>query len=218
MALPIPFRLLVLQLLPILVFLVVDGLVEDPVWAIGAALAFVAFQTVVMLVRHRRFDWLILLDAALIGGLGAISLLSEDDLFFKLKPAIMEGLMVPLFLFLALGGPGLLQRYLERYTAGVTFRPEALPLLRRMLVLMSLLIAVHAGAVVLAALHMSRRAWGLVSGPGFYVLAVPILGWTLYQRLKARRAARAAEEPEEAEEAPPRRASRPRGRRRRLDG
>lgn len=194
MALPIPVRLLALQLLPILVFLLVDSLVEDPVWAIGAALAFVAFQTVVMFVRHRRFDPLILLDAALIGGLGAISLLSEDDLFFMLKPAIMEGLMVPFLLLLALGGPGLLKRYLERYTPGATFNEQALPLLRTMLGLMSALVAVHAVAVVLAALYLTRQAWGLVSGPGFYVLLVPLLGWTLYQRFKRRRAQREEDE------------------------
>jgi intracellular septation protein A len=194
MALPIPVRLLALQLLPILVFLLVDSLVEDPLWAIGAALAFVAFQTVVMFARHRRFDPLILLDAALIGGLGAISLLSEDELFFLLKPAIMEGLMVPFLLLLALGGP-LLRRYLERYTPGTTFNEQALPLLRTMLALMSALVAVHAVAVVLAALYLTRQAWGIVSGPGFYLLLIPLLGWTLYQRFKRRRAQQQEDDP-----------------------
>jgi intracellular septation protein A len=209
MAVPAYLRLLLLQLLPILVFLVVDAFVQDPLWAIGAALLFVVFQTALTFARQRRLDPFILVDALLIGGLGAVSLLSKDELFFKLKPAIMEGVMVPFFLVLALGGDRLLSGYLGRYAMGMTVNPQAMPMLRRLLLGMTALVLLHAGAVVYAALRLSRQSWAWISGPGFYLLLLPVVGWALWRRLAMRRAARAS-----ADEGPARPRPAPSGRRR----
>jgi len=197
-----PVRLLLLQLLPILVFLVVDALVQDPLWAIGAALLFVVFQTALTFARQRRLDPFILVDALLIGGLGAVSLLSKDELFFKLKPAIIEGVMVPFFLVLALGGDRLLSGYLGRYAVGMTLNPQAMPMLRRMLLGMTALILLHAVVVVYAALRLSRQSWAWISGPGFYLLLLPVVGWALWRRLALRRAARASEDESARKPAP----------------
>lgn len=179
------FRLLGLQLLPILVFLAVDALVKDPLWAIGAALALVLGQAVVIYVRERRLDPFVIFDALLIGGLGAVSLLSKDELFFKLKPAIMEAVIVPFFLLLALGGERLLGGYFGRFLGGgMSLNPRALPLLRRLLGLMSVLVLAHAGLVVWAALRASRQTWGWISGPGFYLVLAPVAVWALYRRVR----------------------------------
>jgi hypothetical protein len=193
-ALPGPLLALGLQLFPIVVFLVVDAFVQDPIWAIASALAFVVLQAVITFVRGKRFDRFLLLDLALVGGMSAASLLTRNELFFKLKPAILEGVMVPYLLFLALAPAPLLLGYFARYAVGQTIRPDALPLLRRLIGLMGAMIALHAGAVVVAALYWTKRTWGLVSGPGFYVLLVPLAVWAIAQRLRLRRAARVAAE------------------------
>jgi hypothetical protein len=193
-ALPGPLLALGLQLFPIVVFLVVDAFVQDPIWAIASALAFVVLQAVLTFVRGKRFDRFLLLDLALVGGMGAASLLTRNELFFKLKPAILEGVMVPYLLFLALAPAALLLGYFARYAVGQTIRPEALPLLRRLIGLMGAMIALHAALVVIAALYWTKRTWGLVSGPGFYVLLVPLAIWAIVQRLRLRRARAAAEE------------------------
>jgi intracellular septation protein A len=192
MAAPAPARLLLLQLVPLLVFLAVDTLVKNPAWAIVAALAAVAFQAAWTFARERRFDRLVLLDVALIGGLGAVSLVSRNDLFFKLKPAILEAVMVPYLAVLAFGGERLLGAYLRRYSTATTIPPAALGLMRRLLLLMTALVAVHAAVTVWAALYASRAAWAAISGPGFYVILVPVAAWVLWIRLRARRAAAAA--------------------------
>jgi intracellular septation protein A len=203
--------LILLQLLPILVFLVVDATVKEPLWAIGAALLLVLVQTVVIYARERRLDPFILVDALLIGGLGAVSLLSRNELFFKLKPAIMEAVIIPFFLVLALGGERLARGYFGRFLGGASINPRVLPLLRRLLGVMSVLVAVHAGLVVWAAYHASRQTWGWISGPGFYAVLAPILLWALYRRLAGRKL-----QPEPDPEPEPEPAARPRvsGRRR----
>ena len=200
MAAPAPARLLLLQLIPLLVFLAVDTLVKNPAWAIGAALGAVGFQAAWTFARERRFDRLILLDVALIGSLGAVSLISRNDLFFKLKPAIMEGVMVPYLAVLALGGERLLGGYLRRYSAATTIPPAALALMRRLLLFMTALVLLHALLVTWAALHASRRVWAAISGPGFYVILLPVGVWVLWIRHRARRA-RLASTPEPAQPA-----------------
>ena len=184
MALPPHLRMLGLQLLPILIFLLVDALVRDPLWAISAALSIVLIQMVVIYAQKRRLDPFILFDALLIGGLGAVSLISKNDLFFKLKPAIMEVVIVPFFAVLALGGERLMAGYFGRFLGDQTLNPQALPLLRRLIGAMSVLILLHAGLVVWAALRASRQTWGWISGPGFYLIMAPILLWALYRRLQ----------------------------------
>jgi hypothetical protein len=191
---PAPIAALLLQVVPILVFLVVDALVQSPEWAIAAALAFVAFQALVNLVRRRPFDRFLLLDLALIGGMGAASLITRSEVFFKLKPAVLEGVMVPFLAFLALAPERILAAWFARYSLapGAGPAPAALPTLRRLLGLMALLILAHAGLTVWAALAWSRASWAAVSGPGFYAILVPVAGYVLHLRLRARRLARAA--------------------------
>lgn len=196
MALPPQFRLLLFQLLPILAFLLVDGLVQDPLWAIGAALTLVLAQAVVIYARERRLDGFVLFDVLLIGGLGAVSLVSKNELFFKLKPAIMEVVIVPFFLVLALGGERLLSGYFGRFLGkGMALHPQVLPLMRRLLGLMSVLVLLHAGAVVWAAYRADRQTWGWISGPGFYLVLLPVALWALFRRLRHGRAP--APEPDE---------------------
>jgi intracellular septation protein A len=192
MAAPAPARLLLLQLVPLLVFLAVDTLVKNPRWAIVAALAAVAFQAAWTFARERRFERLVLLDVGLIGGLGAVSLVSKNDLFFKLKPAILEGVMVPYLAVLAFGGERLLGGYLRRYSTATTIPAPALALMRRLLLMMTALVALHALLVTWAALYASRPAWAALSGPGFYVILVPVAAWVLWQRRRTRAATRAS--------------------------
>jgi intracellular septation protein A len=185
----VPLHILVLQLLPILVFLFVDAFVEDPAWAIGAPLLFVAFQTVLTWMRKKKLDAFILVDALLIGGMGAVSLITRDELFFKLKPAIIEGIMVPYLLFLALAPDRTLTGYFERYATGLSIPSSAFGVMRKLLLWMSAGVAVHAVLSVVAALVWSRQAWAWVSGPGFYLLLVPFAVWVIVRRVRLRRMA-----------------------------
>ncbi|MBN2496918.1 MAG: septation protein IspZ [Deltaproteobacteria bacterium] len=183
----IPLHVFLLQLLPILVFLVVDGFVADPVWAIGAALVFVVFQSAVLWVRKKKLDPFIAVDAVLVCGMGAVSLLAQDDFFFKLKPAVIEGVMVPYLVFLALAPRRWLDRYFDRYLDGVQIPEAGFRLMRRLMIFFAAGVLIHAGLVVWAALAWSRQTWGWISGPGFYLLLVPVAGWTLVQRIRMRR-------------------------------
>ena len=174
-----------LQVLPLLVFVLVDLLVDDVRISVAAAIGFAALQLVVTWARRRRFDWFVVLDVVLIAGLGGVSIALKDELFFKLKPAIVEGVTVAFMVGLLLAPTSFLTRYLERLTPGKALRPEGLALMRAMLAWGAVATAVHIGAVLYAAFFESKAVWAAVSGPGFYAASLPVMGWLVWRARRA---------------------------------
>jgi intracellular septation protein A len=173
------------QLLPLVVFIVVDALVTDVRWSIACAVVFAVGQLGYTWLRQRRLDWFVLVDVGLIVGLGGVAIAFDNDLFFKVKPAIIEGLSIVLVVALVLAPDRFLLGYFGRMMP--TLRPEALGVMKSMLVWMALFTAVHVAAVLYTAFRSSKQTWAWVSGPGFYLLFIPIVLFVLVKRRAARR-------------------------------
>lgn len=182
-----PVTLLVIQLLPLVVFMVVDSVVTDVRISIACAIGFAVAQLGVTWARHRRFDWLVLLDVALIGGMGGISIALDDPVFFLVKPAILEGLTVLLLIALLAAPAPYVLRYMARLAPGGTLRPDAVSTMKPLLGVMCGSVALHVAAVLYAAFHATRATWALVSGPGFYVALLPALVAALVMRRRRAR-------------------------------
>lgn len=185
-----PFFLLT-QLLPLIVFIVVDSFVTDVRISILAAVLFALGQLALTWRRSRRVDWFVLLDVGLIATFGAISIALEDELFFRIKPAIIEGVTMVFMLALLAAPPRFLTNYFGRMMPENTLRPEVLKRMKTLLGWMCLWVALHASAVLYTAFFSTRKVWALVSGPGFYVIFIPILVLVLWKFLRARRGLRA---------------------------
>ncbi|MBN2525694.1 MAG: septation protein IspZ [Deltaproteobacteria bacterium] len=181
-----PVRMFTIQLLPLIVFVVVDALVSDVRISIICAVLFAVGQLVVTYLRNSRFDWLVLVDVGLIAVLGGVSIAFKNDTFFKIKPAIMEGLAVGLLMALRLAPDHFTERYFGRMMPGVTLPKEAMRMMRTMLVVLSLSTVAHIGAVLYTAFFTSRETWALVSGPGFYLTLLPAV-FIYLRQLKQRR-------------------------------
>lgn len=178
---------LLVQLLPLLVFLIVDAFVEDVRISVGAAIVFAVAQLAVTYWRTKRFDWFVLLDAALIAGMGGVSIALKDELFFKLKPAIIEGVTIALMVALILSPDSFLAAYVGRMTPGMELKPEALSPLRKVFAWSCVCVGAHIAAVLYTAFYASKSAWAAVSGPGFYLALLPVLAGALRRAWKARR-------------------------------
>jgi intracellular septation protein A len=175
------------QLLPLIVFIVVDALVTDVRISIASAILFAVGQLVFTWARSHRFDWFVLLDVGLICALGAVSLVSENDLFFKIKPAIIEAVTIAFMLALVLAPTRFLTGYYGRMMPGVPMPPEAVGRMKTMLGGMCVYVALHIAAVLYTAFYSSRATWAFVSGPGFYVILIPMGAVALVRVLSARR-------------------------------
>lgn len=163
--------------LPLFVFIAADHLFSSRFgsqqglqYALVTAVAFGVLQAGWIYFREKRIETMLLIDTALIVGLGAISFLSGNDIFFKLKPAIIEGILGMLLGIVAFVTPKLMVLMLGRFTGGMTFTDTHLRLMQRSARPLFILILVHTGAIVYAAFYLSRDAWTFISGGLFYIL------------------------------------------------
>jgi isopentenyldiphosphate isomerase/intracellular septation protein A len=155
--------------LPLIVFVVVESLFGEAA-GLAAGLAMGAGEFLYVLARERRIDPFVIVDTAFLGIAGALSLILHDEIFFKLKPVIIEAVMggaLTLALFLP---PAYLRKYLENQLKGMRIGDESMPAMRRSLVLLVGVLAIHMALTLAAAIWFSTAVWGFVSGGLLYIL------------------------------------------------
>ena len=182
-----PLQLLA-QMLPLIVFIIIDSLFNNIRFSITSAVVFAAGQLIFFYVKTGQLDWFVLLDVGLIVALGAVSVIFKNDLFFKVKPAIVEAAAIVFFMVMALSPDRFLLGYFGRMMPkGMVMTPQTIGVMKHLLLIMCVYILVHIGAVLYTALYASRRMWAFVSGPGFYLLFIPAIGMILLRRYRRRR-------------------------------
>lgn len=170
------------QLLPLLVYIVVDTFVTDARISIGCAVAFAIGQLAYGYGKTRAVEWFVVLDLVLIVGFGGFSIVSGDELFFKLKPAIIEVFSLVFMLGLLVAPARFFEAYLGRFTPESAVHPDDTGVLKGMLGLMCGWMVLHIGAVLYTALYASKELWVFVSGPGFYLVLLPMGAVILWKR------------------------------------
>ena len=175
--------------LPLLVFIAADALWGTRV-GLFVAVAAGLVELAVSFAREKTLDHFVILDTLLIVAMGGISLLLENDIFFRLKPAIVE-LIFCLILGVSVYSPlNIMLAMSRRYLKGIAFSAEQAQALTRSMKALFYLFLGHSALIVYAAFAMSAAAWGFISGGLFYILfAVYFLGEWLRNRRRARLAA-----------------------------
>ncbi len=169
--------------LPLFVFVV-----ADEVWGTAAglyvAVAFGVAELAWTWIRERRFDRFVVGDTALLVLLGGISAVLENDIFFKLKPALIEAILCAVLGLSAFSSKNIVLIMSRRYMKGldVEFDETKLALMRRSLRMMFFLFSSHTLLIVYAAFFMSGAAWAFISGGLFYILFGVYFGATLAVR------------------------------------
>lgn len=160
---------LALGFFPILVFIFADlffGLTVGLVIAILVGIG----QFVVTYFRERRVDRFVLFDVSLIVVLGLISLVLQNDIFFKVKPGLIEAILAILLGFSGFSRNQLLIKMTGRYMPGTELSDVQIRQMRVMMRRMFYLITLHTGLIFYSAFNMSTEAWGFISGGLFYIL------------------------------------------------
>jgi intracellular septation protein A/isopentenyldiphosphate isomerase len=178
---------LVPSLIPLLVYVLADAVLGERMGIIvGVGVGVAEFLFV--LARDRKPDPFVAADTGLLAAMGALSFLSGNDLWFKLKPAVLElvfGAVLALLLVLPVR---YLKAYLERQLRGIAVEEASIPLMRRSIGGMLAVLAIHAGLTTWAAVALSTKAWGFVSGVLLYILfGILILAEFLRARSASRR-------------------------------
>jgi isopentenyldiphosphate isomerase/intracellular septation protein A len=176
-------------LLPLVIFVGADALFGETVGLIVGVGVGVA-EFVYGLIKDRKADPFVAGDTVLLALAGGLSLVLRDEIFFKIKPAVIE-----LILAIAMGAmlvlpPTYLKGYVAKQLRGVVIPDEALPAMKKSLALMLGILALHVALTVYASFALSTAAWGFISGGLLYILfAVFAIAQFASVKLRARRVA-----------------------------
>jgi isopentenyldiphosphate isomerase/intracellular septation protein A len=155
--------------LPLLVFIAADSLWGTKVGLL-VAIASGLVELAVSYAREKTWDRFVLLDTLLIVVMGGVSLLLANDIFFKLKPAIIE-LIFCLVLGISVYSPvNILLAMSRRYFKGVELGEEQARSMTRSMKALLFIFLGHTALIVYAAFAMPAAAWGFISGGLFYIL------------------------------------------------
>ncbi|QDK47395.1 intracellular septation protein [Bdellovibrio sp. ZAP7] len=181
-------------LLPVIAFTVIEdqygtiaGLIAGMVFGVGE----ICFE----LYKHKKVQKITWIGNGLLLVLGGVSLISDEGIWFKMQPAIMEAAFAialwvswfikkPLIVVLAEQQGQKLPEFMKTRMSGMTFR-------------MGIFFAAHAVLATWAALHWSSNAWALLKGVG---LTVSLIVYMLLEVLYIRRSAMKALTPEQIAE------------------
>lgn len=186
--------------LPLLVFIAADALWGTNVGLVVAVVSGI-IELAVSYAREKILDRFVLLDTLLIVLMGGVSLLLRNDIFFRLKPALVE-LVFCLVLGVSVYSPlNIMLAVSRRYLKGVAFSEEQSQAITRSMKALFFIFLGHTVLIVYAAFAMSAAAWGFIAGGLFYILfaAYFLVEW-LRNRRRARSSAAAAAAPGADEE------------------
>ena len=163
------FKKLLPGLLPIFVFILVDEF-----WSTEAGLVVAVVFGVVQLgyvfIREKRFDRFIFFDTALLVALGGISIALNDEIFFKLKPALINLIFCAVLGFSAFSRKNLLMMYTQRYMGEMQMPAGAEKAMQKTMKIMFWLMLAYTFLIVFSAFYMSKEAWAFISGAFLYIL------------------------------------------------
>ncbi len=155
--------------LPLLVFIFVDEY-----WGTEAgiyfALGFGVIELIYIYLKEKRIEKFVIVDTLFLVIFGGISLLLHDDIFFKLKPALIELIFVFLIGISAFSSKNIMMQMGQRYMKGVEMNPMMEVQFKRSLKVMFWLFLVHVLLIVYSAYNMSKEAWVFISGGLFYIM------------------------------------------------
>jgi len=155
--------------IPLFVFIAADeiwGTKTGLLVAIGVGIV----ELLWIAIKEKRFEKFVLFDTLLLVVLGAVSILLDNDIFFKLKPGLIELILVAVLAVSAFSRVNLIGLMGKRYLKGASFSNEQLNQMRQSLKYLFYIFSVHTLLVFYAAFFMSKSAWAFISGGLFYIL------------------------------------------------
>jgi len=170
------FKKLLPGLLPIFVFILVDefwsteaGLVVAVVFGVG--------QLGYVFIREKRFERFVFYDTMLLVALGGISIALNDEIFFKLKPALINLIFCAILGFSAFSSKNLLMIYSQRYLGDMKMPAGAEKAMQQTMKILFWMMLGYTLLIVYSAFYMSKEAWAFISGGLLYVLFGLFFAW-----------------------------------------
>lgn len=155
--------------LPLIIFILADSIWGTKI-GLMVAVAVGIVEIIVSYIKEKTLDKFILMDIGLIVVLGVVSILLENDIFFKLKPALIE-LIFCVIIGISIFSPvNILMMMTRRYMKNIELNETQVRQFTRSLRALFYIFLVHTVMIVYSAIFMSKGAWAFISGGLFYIL------------------------------------------------
>lgn len=166
-------RKLLLQLLPgfipLIIFVAADDLWGTTVGLI-VAVAFGLGELIWYWIKDKRFDKFILLDTLLIVILGLVSIVLDNAVFFKLKPALIGVIMCIVFGISAYTPANILMNMSKRYMKDMVLSDSQYHIFKVNIKIMFWMFVAYTMLVFYSVWFMNKEAWAFISGGLLYIL------------------------------------------------
>ncbi len=155
--------------LPLIIFILADSIWGTQIGLI-VAVVFGIIEFIISYLKEKIVDKFILLDLGLIVVLGVVSIILENDIFFKLKPALIE-LIFCFILGISVFSPiNIMMLMTRRYMKNIELNEAQMQQFTHSLRVLFYLFLAHTVLIVYSAFFMSKGAWAFISGGLFYIL------------------------------------------------
>jgi len=173
-------------LLPLLVFII-----ADEIWGtetgLYVAVGFGFIQLIIVYFKEKRFDKFVFFDTLLIVCMGVVSIILENDIFFKLKPGIIGLILVGILGISAFSPQNLMMKMSQNYLKGIKINEEQEKAMLRSIRILFWIFLVHTALVFYSAFCLSKEAWGFISGVLFYLVFAAFFVFELTRNLIRKR-------------------------------
>ena len=162
--------------IPLFVFIAIDE-----IWGtragLVAALVIGVGEMVWIWIREKRFDSFVLVDTGLLIVLGTVSIVLDNDIFFKLKPGLVELILCAVLAISGFSKLNIIGLMTQRYMKDMEINDQQMNQFRKTLKLMFIVFLVHTMLVFYSAFYLSNEAWAFISGGLFYILFGLVFGY-----------------------------------------
>lgn len=173
-------------ILPLLIFILADAIWGTEI-GLYVAVIFGIIQLAIIYFKEKRLDKFVLFDTLLIVVMGSVSIILENDIFFKLKPGII-GLILVLILGISVYSPkNIMLAMTQRYLNDIQMSDEQYKMMTRSIKIMFWLFSAYTCLVFYSAFFMSKEAWVFISGVLFYVLFAAFFIYELIRNIIKRK-------------------------------
>lgn len=173
--------------LPLIIFIAADSIWGTRVGLL-VAVVFGLLEFVFYYIKERVIDKFLILDIGLIVALGLVSIVLDNDIFFKLKPAVIELIFVAMLGVSVFSSTNIMLLLTKRYMKGIELSEFQLQHFKKSMKALFFLFLLHTLMIVYSAFWMSKEGWAFVSGGLFYIIFAAYFVFELFRnKLKKQR-------------------------------
>ncbi len=163
------FKKMIPGFIPVIAFIVADeiwGTLYGLIVAIGIGVVELGYS----LIKHRKIDRFVLVDIGLLLALGGISIIFDNDIFFKVKPGIINLIITGLIGYSSFSKNNIMLMMSKRYMKGMELNPYQLWMMNESMVRLFWILLIYSLLTLASAFTNRKMVWEFMAGPGMFVV------------------------------------------------